>query len=241
MREHCIKALREWILENPRIIKCRMDSIFLLKILRFRKFSIPMAQDTIERHLLYREGLYGYDFFSKLDPCKPYVLDYLEKGAVLPFPKRDKNGRLTVYVRFSLVDPSVPNIGNVLLSLMSLVHETLMEDEENQIRGLNYIFDLSGANLRQLLVLPIEIWYKLGKYYEKVSMIRIKSINVINLHPTMVFLLKIFTSSIQQKLKDRVKLFSTNVSESGVVDLDNVPIEFGGTVPLKTVTGKSLI
>ena len=67
-------------MENPRIIKSRLDNRFLLKALRFRKFSIPRAQEYIERYLIYKSGFYGYDWFSNLDPLRPNLIDLMEKG-----------------------------------------------------------------------------------------------------------------------------------------------------------------
>lgn len=237
IRQHCIKALRDWIVENPRIIKGRLDSGFLIKHLRFKKFSIPQAQESLERQLLFRAGLYGMDFYSNLDPLKPYVMDLLEKGLIIPLPKRDKHGRLTIYVRFSMIDPSIPDIGNVLFSLESLFMETISEIEINQICGLNYILDLSGVHIKQLLILPIEVWLKIGKYYEKVCMFHPKSIRFVNVNPSFMYLVKIFLTNLPKKIKDRVQFHTANIAETGIVELDNLPIEYGGTVPLKTIMG----
>ena len=237
IRAHGIKALRDWVMENPRIIRCRLDSTYLLKSLRFRKYSIPLSQEAMERHLLFREGLYGYDFFSNLDPLKPYVFEMLERGLITVFPKRDEHKRLTIYIRWALADPAIPNMGNVFMSLLSLFMENLMDDEENQIRGLNYILDLSGANLKQVLIFPIDMWYKLGKHAEKSCLVRHKAFHFLNVHPSIMFLVKFFMKHMSEKLRNRVKLYSTNLADSGIIPMDNLPIEYGGTIPLKTIIG----
>lgn len=187
VRKHAIKALRDWVrnffkiltregysnfnkklqaLENPRIIKGRLDSVFLLRALRFRKFSIPMAQEMIERLLIYREGLYGHDFVSNLDPLRPNLFALLERGFVIPLPKRDKNERRVLMLKLSELEISYPNPGDTALALLTIILEILMEDEENQIRGISYIADFSGMSLKQITVFPLEAWYKFGKNAE---------------------------------------------------------------------------
>jgi hypothetical protein len=78
-RNHGIKALRDWTMQNPRIIKTRLDSAWLLKHLRFKKYSIPAAQEAIERHLVLRQGIYGNDYFhietDVLRPCVKKIFD----------------------------------------------------------------------------------------------------------------------------------------------------------------------
>lgn len=237
IRAHSIKALRDWVMENQRIVKCRLDSVALLKVLRVKKFSIPLAQEAIERQLLFHEGVYGYDFYSNIDPLKPHVMEMLEKGLITVLPKRDQNGRLTIYIKWELMDPAIPEIGNVFLSLATILLEILIENEENQIQGFNYIFDLSGASLKHLMIFPIDVWFKIGKNCEKTILNRHKAFHFLNVHPSAMYLIKFFMQHMPDKLRKRVKLYTTNLAESGIVPMDNIPIEYGGTIPLKTITG----
>lgn len=153
-------------MENPRILKSRLDSRFLIKALRFRKYSIPMTQEMIERYLLFREGLYGYDWFSNMDPMKPYLFKLLENGLVFPLPKRDMHGRRVVLLKLSELDVSLPKAGCLTLTLLTLIMEILVQEEENQVRGLSYIADFSGMSVKQAMVFPLEAWFKFGKYAE---------------------------------------------------------------------------
>ena len=80
MRQHAIKALRDWILKNEKIVLTRMDAKFLLRYLRFRKFSVPMAMEAIERMLALKSGSYGNHWMNNLNIEKPSVLKLLEAG-----------------------------------------------------------------------------------------------------------------------------------------------------------------
>lgn len=74
MRSFAIKAMREWTVQNPRIKKGRLDSIWLLKHLRFKKYSLPLAQEAIERHMVLRQGNYGKDYYHlEADITRPCI------------------------------------------------------------------------------------------------------------------------------------------------------------------------
>lgn len=150
IRNNAIKALRDWAMQNPRINKLRLDSIFLLRFLRHKKFSIPMAQDSIEKYLLLRrytqEGIFP---FQTLDINIPSMQRLLEEGYIFALPNRDALGRRLVFYRAGVFKPSV-FLNYQLLKLHGIVYETLLEDEENQIRGCVHIVDSSGFGFNYL-------------------------------------------------------------------------------------------
>lgn len=76
-RKHALEALREWADQNPRIVKLRLDSSFLLRFLRARKFSVSMVKDMIERYLVLRFYMQeGIAIFRNLD-CQGQVMQEL--------------------------------------------------------------------------------------------------------------------------------------------------------------------
>lgn len=79
IREHALLSLREWAVKNPRISTLRLDSQFLLRFLRFKKFSIPQAMESLERYLVLRkyvhEGRQIYQNFDYLDKPLFNLLD----------------------------------------------------------------------------------------------------------------------------------------------------------------------
>lgn len=78
-RNSSLKSIREWAEKNPRINKIRMDSSFLLRFLRSKKFSVPMAEEAIERYLLLRQSYHGA-IFKNLDYRRPDILELINKG-----------------------------------------------------------------------------------------------------------------------------------------------------------------
>ena len=64
------------------------------------------------------------------------------------------------------IDTSYPNVGCTFLALVTLIMEVFVEEDENQIRGLDYIADFSGISAKQIMIFPLEDWYKFGKNSE---------------------------------------------------------------------------
>lgn len=80
VRNNAIKELREWTMKNPRILKTRLDAVWLLRFLRFKKFNIPLAKEAIERYLVLREGSYGEHWVNELDVLRPTTEKQLDNG-----------------------------------------------------------------------------------------------------------------------------------------------------------------
>lgn len=80
IRDHAIKALRDWIAKHDKILLTRLDANYLLRFLRFRKFSIPMAQEAIERLMVIKQGAYGRGWLDNLDIDKPSIIKLIDNG-----------------------------------------------------------------------------------------------------------------------------------------------------------------
>lgn len=93
-REQALEQFRDWILKHPTIKRCRTDPLFLLKFLRTKKFSVPMAQDMLERYLTVRQ-LYP-EWFQKLDINDPDIEAIIDSGYIVPLPQKDENGRQVI-------------------------------------------------------------------------------------------------------------------------------------------------
>lgn len=73
--------MREWVAKNPRIAKVRLDSKFLLRFLRAKRYSLPKAQDMLERYLILRlNSLGGVQFLKNLDFKLPAMQKVFDLG-----------------------------------------------------------------------------------------------------------------------------------------------------------------
>lgn len=76
------------------LLSISTDSAFLLRFLRTKKFSIPLAQEMLERYLVIRQ-LYPH-WFRGLNIDDPPVSELLEEGYIVPLPQRDDFGRQVI-------------------------------------------------------------------------------------------------------------------------------------------------
>jgi len=61
------------------IFSALIDDNFLLRFLRAKKFSLPLAQEALERYLLLRQT-FGRQLFNELDITCPRLEKLLELG-----------------------------------------------------------------------------------------------------------------------------------------------------------------
>jgi CRAL/TRIO domain len=237
VRENAITAIRDWIMENPRIVKCRMDANFILRFLRFRKFNIAETKEAFERFLIFREGVYGEDWLSNLDVMKPNFYDLIDNRCCYIFPRRDELGRMIILHRYAAIDPNVPGIAFDFLSAVFMVLEILHESEENQIRGFQYILDFTNVGINFYGVMPFAKGFKYGKNFEKILTSRHQGFHVVNVNPAVTFFVKMVLRHTPQKIKERVHFYSS-YEDLKIVSKHELPLECGGNADLSEFNGK---
>jgi hypothetical protein len=77
------------------------DARFLLRFLRFKKFSVTLAQEALERYVLLRQT-FGVAF-NCLDITIPMMEDLTNRGYLFACPKRDSKGRRVIVARPGLI------------------------------------------------------------------------------------------------------------------------------------------
>lgn len=93
-REQALAQMRDWLRKNSDVEHVRTDDSFLLRFLRNKKFSVPMAQQQLLKYLNMRKVM-GHLSYN-LDYLSPGVKALIENGYIVPSPIRDKHGRRTV-------------------------------------------------------------------------------------------------------------------------------------------------
>lgn len=87
---------------------------------------------------------------------------------MFPLPQRDKLGRRVIFYRLATWNPS-KNIPNDVIRCYGVVFETLLEDEENQIRGCVHVVDGSNIGLQYITIYTPHEAYRLAKNCEVTS------------------------------------------------------------------------
>lgn len=166
LRNHSIKAMRTLIIQNNRIVLTRMDAKYLLRFLRQKKFSVPMAIEALERLMAIRQGSYGRGWLNSLDYQKPSILNLIDSGFVFFLPERDFMNRRIIFYRPGIADPKSSTVGYDVLILLSLVYELVLEDEENQIRGIVHLADAKNIRMPHFTVFSAQKSFRIGKNTE---------------------------------------------------------------------------
>lgn len=78
VRENALRHLKEWLSKNPDVENVRSDDNFLLRFLRTKKFSIPMAEQMILKYLNLRQTMPNY--FHNLDYLSPKLNQLINNG-----------------------------------------------------------------------------------------------------------------------------------------------------------------
>jgi len=81
-------------------------------------------------------------------------------------PERDYLGRRVVFYRPGVADPMAPTIGYDVMIFMTLAFELLLEDEENQIRGIVHVADAKGIRMPHFTVFSPQYSFRIGKNTE---------------------------------------------------------------------------
>lgn len=90
-RDQCTQQMREWLKKTDDVENVRTDDAFLLRFLRAKKFSVPMAQQVLLKYLNIRKVF--PDMAANLDfLCEP-MNRVFAKGYLVVSPIRDNCGR----------------------------------------------------------------------------------------------------------------------------------------------------
>lgn len=81
-------------------------------------------------------------------------------------PERDSLGRKIVFSRASAVDPHSPTVGCDIMTIHTLIYDVLMQDEENQIRGIVHMADVVGLQPSHFTIFPPKYSFRIGKNTE---------------------------------------------------------------------------
>ncbi|XP_059611401.1 clavesin-1-like [Phlebotomus argentipes] len=230
VRKAAIEAIRQWLAQHPKILATRLDANFILRFLRNKKFSVPITQECIERYLLLRKIRNG-EMFMNLDMKSPAVADLLDLGYIFALPDRDHLGRRVIMHR-----PGVFNMQKHknydMLKVHALTYETLLEDEENQIRGFVYVVDAAKIGLQHLTLFTPQEAVRIAKNAERTVPMRHKRLIAFNINSSLKFAVDFGISLVSEKFKKRVILCTNLERANRYIDSSLLPAEYGGNMPM---------
>lgn len=230
VRKKALAEVRKWIKTQPHFKRCRLDANFILRFLRMQKFEIKESCEILDKYMTMR-GQYPA-WFQNLDCQDPALADLVSQGYIFVLPQRDQHGRRVIFSRAAAFDPSKYDTSDMMRAHV-MTFETLLNDEENQVRGFTYVFDEKAVSWSHLSIwTPSEV-SKAFSCCERALPMRHRDINFLNLPWTMSLIFQFAKSLLSEKIRSRFKTHSSLESLQRSVSPSMLPAEYGGSVAVQ--------
>ncbi|VVD02790.1 clavesin-2 [Leptidea sinapis] len=230
IREQALRIMREWIQQNPDIKNVRQDDLFLLRFLRHKKFSVPMAQQTLLKYLSLRK--YYSNCFTNLDCEDPRLKEILGNGFIAVSPVRDSLGRRVIIYNMAKFDATKYTCWDMVRAYV-IIYEALMDDPTDQVFGFVHVGDGSGSSKSHVTVWNPVDFARFIKWGEQSFPMRHKEFQLFNVPAALKYIIDFAATKVSTKMSDRLRLHTTHKGMYKEVDLSCLPVEFGGDIPLQ--------
>jgi hypothetical protein len=114
-----------------------------------------------------------------------------------------------------------------------VIEQILISEEETQIAGVIGIFDLTKFPKRLLTFLTISEIKNMIYLLGHVMPIRLRAIYIVGLPSFASQIFEIGSGLMNKKLKNRITLLKDYEALKNYVDVDLLPLEFGGKIPIQ--------
>ncbi|XP_053674572.1 clavesin-1-like [Anopheles nili] len=205
VREQSLTEMRQWIVDNPHIRKCRTDAKFLLRFLRFRQFSVPMACEALERYLSIR-ALHP-SLFEKLD-CDEAIMKEILDCEPLSYLGQDHTGRAVFLLRFGQFNTEKHSpMHQIRYSMLML--ETVLEWEEMQIGGFVLLIDYRDCSMDLFTQWSMIEMKFIADVFNGSYPVCCEQIHAAQLPKLAVPVIKVLLSFANPKLRETITCYST--------------------------------
>lgn len=247
-KRQALQQFHEWLEKQGHIEKCRRgsersnkcfhsnkmylipDDIFLLRFLRVKKYSNAHAFKMFEKFLI---SCQTYpQWFGNLTLDDARLKELLDCGFIFPLMERDRNGCRVIMIRANKLDTKKFTFSDVLKAINFVVF-TLSEEEETVIAGFVYIIDHKNISMDYVSLFSLTDMRNYLKCIQNAIPCRQKLGIFINLPGFAVALTDFAKSLISNKLKERAIFYKDIQKLSNHVDVKILPLEYGGTTPIK--------
>lgn len=198
-RDAALAKMREFIAKHPQIKNCRMDSVFLLRFLRNRKFNVQAACDAVVRYLTIIA--HSPEYFD-IDPHHSEQL--IKERLVVPLGE-DAEGRLVLLIRYGQFNAQ-QHTPEQQISLISLAIETYFDHEQYHVTGLVYVIDYFGLSMAHIGAITLPKFRVIKATNGEMKMIRVKKVHVLRVPSVGAKLAELWISIMPRKLQQRFKV-----------------------------------
>lgn len=234
IRQQSLDQMREWINKHAAIKTCRTDAQFLLRFLRTKKFSVPLACEMLERYLTIRQ-LYPH-WFRNLDSEDDDLSRLIDSGYIVPLTEKH-NGKTVIFTCAEKFDPYKFTAAS-MIRIHSLIAEVVMDDEENQVNGYVYINDIGGFQLGHISLWSLKDIRNVIRCVQNSSPMRHKESHFVNVSSNAAKLVEFGLTVLSEKLKNRTFIHKSVNELHERISPKILPKEYGGEVPLAEMIEK---
>ncbi|XP_065340972.1 clavesin-2 [Cloeon dipterum] len=229
-RQQALQQFRDWASKSEEVQNCRLDANFMLRFLRVKKFSVPMAQQTLLKYLSLRQTL--PHLCKRLDYLEPSVNELMSAGYIFPLLERDSEGRKVIFYAASKLDPYKFTCADMTKAHI-MTYEALLEDETNQVHGFCHVSDLAGIAAAHVTLWSPSEFTTAVKWGEQSIPMRHKEMHFLNLPAPVRLVYDLARSTFSEKIRKRFKVHSNLKELHSKVDAKILPKEYGGKVPMQ--------
>ncbi|XP_062549660.1 clavesin-2-like [Armigeres subalbatus] len=232
VRDQTLQKMREWIAFHPHIQKCRTDSIFLLRFLRARKFNLTEACETLERYLSMRQVFRIW--FENLDPEDKYMKQLLAAEGALPLGI-DNRGRMVGLVKVRNFDATKYTCHH-LGRFTHMALEAFYDDEQVQIGGGVAVIDCQDATMAHFTLFKLSDIRNFMECLKYALPVRVQEVHLIGLPRIGAAIGDLILNFASAEMKRRIS-FHSNLSDAlKLLDVNLMPVEYGGTQTAREIT-----
>ncbi|XP_065082724.1 alpha-tocopherol transfer protein-like isoform X2 [Ochlerotatus camptorhynchus] len=225
LRTQALEGMRAWIAKHPYIRRCRTDPLFLLRFLRQRKFSIPLACETLERYLSMRQTF--PHFFQNLSPSHEDMRD-LAADEVFQALGFDENGRIVILIKSRHFNVEKYTLHH-LVRYLHMYMEILSCDERIQVAGIVLIIDCFETTMMHFTLFNLSDVKNMMPYINFLLPVRCKEVHVIRLPKMSATLVDILFTFVSAKIKNRFFFHRTLIDAKKHLDKSLLPSDLNGT------------
>jgi hypothetical protein len=220
-----VQTLRKWIKSQPHLTS-RTDTLYLLHVLRTAKFSQLRARELIETILTMRTKCPQY--MVNLDTHEKGIQAYIDKGQMIPLPKRDKEGRTIILLRIGAIDLNDPlmSVANEMRASLSVQELGKYIDEGSVVHGVHLIFDCTGMTMKHIMRQTREEQKNTTKIYQDCNTGRVKGFHFYNCGTLFEVLMGIMKPLLKKKYTERLHVHDTMESLYKVFPMEHWPDEY---------------
>ncbi|XP_050418583.1 alpha-tocopherol transfer protein-like isoform X1 [Patella vulgata] len=221
-----INTLRTRIQSCPGL-KSRLDSEFLVRFLRAKKFDQERAFNLVKSYYKIRKD--NPEMFKDMVPSA--VDCVIESKVTGVLDHTDKQGRKVMIVRPGKWDPSQCPLMDIF-KLNYLTLSKLIEDEETQVNGVILMVELGEITWTHAKAISPLFAKRLSALLQEAFPARFKSIHYINEPSFFDYVFMIIKQFLKEKIVKRIHFHGDRVKElHEYIDVQYLPAEFEGQAP----------